>query len=224
MEVTIKGEKIKLEAKLTIRKFQQLHKEVKIISRTPADILAFYLDKPVNEIKKYPKEPVQLMVNFLTAQLQEKKDVVIQKTFEFDGVKYGLELEWGKLSWGAWQDFEILSAQDIEMNIHHIMSILYRPIVKEKGDKYWIKEYEPVDVLERAELFKELPVEYWFGAVNFFLRIAELYTLDIKNSLASMNRMNKLILKAWKKLPGFLRRKLPVDTILLSPSRWQGKM
>ena len=224
MNVEINGEKIKLDTNVSIRKYQQLQREVKKISQSPAEILAFYLDKPVNEVKKYPKEPVKLMINFLTSQLQEKKDVLIQKTFEHNGVKYGLENEWGKLSWGAWQDFEILSSENTDQNIHHIMAILYRPIIKEKGDKYYIKEYEPLDILERSEIFKDIPVEYWFSASSFFLRIAELYTLDIKNSLESMKKMNKIILRGWRILPKWLQKRLPVDSILVSPSNWQGKI
>lgn len=224
MNVEINGEKIKLDGSISIRKYQYLQKELKKISKTPADILAFYLDRPVDEIKKYPKEPVKLMINYLTNQMQEKKDVITQKTFEYKGVKYGLENEWGKLSWGAWQDFEILSSENTEQHIHHIMAILYRPVIKEKGDKYIIKEYEPNDVLERAELFKDIPVDYWFGASNFFLRIAELYTLDIKNSLESMKKINKIILRGWRILPKFLQKRLQIDSILVSPSNLQTKI
>lgn len=224
MNVEINGKKIKLDASISIRKYQQLQKDIKTISKTPADILAFYLDKPVDEVKKYPKEPVKLMINYLTNQMQEKKDVIIHRTFEHEGIKYGLENDWGKLSWGAWQDFEILSAENTEQNIHHIMAILYRPIIKEKGDKYTIKEYEPNDIIERAEIFKDIPVDYWFGASNFFLRIAELYTLDIKNSLESMKKINKIILRGWRILPKCLQKRLHIDSILVSPSNSQMKI
>jgi hypothetical protein len=224
MKVEINGEKITLDSTLTIRKWQRLQKDVKTISKTPADILAFYLDKDVNVVKKYPKKPVDMMINYLTTQMQGQKDVILTKTFEFQGVRYGLEMDWGKLTWGAWQDFEILSAENIENNVHHICAILYRPIIKEKGDKYWIKEYDPVDVLERAEIFKDIPVDIWFGSASFFLRIAELYTLDIKNSLASMTKLNRLMMRGWRILPKFLRERLPLDSILHSPSQSQGKI
>jgi hypothetical protein len=103
---------------------------------------------------------------------------------------------------------EILSAEEIDKKIHHLMAILFRPVVSQKGKKYKIVDYDPKDVLERAELFRELPVKYWWWVSGFFFRVAKLYTTGIKNSLKWRIVKMTLKLKLMKMLPKYLQRKL----------------
>ena len=74
----------------------------------------------------------------------------LYNTFEFDGIEYGLENDWTKLSWGAWVDFQVLSSENTQQNIHTIMAILYRPIIS-KGKRENIR-FHPTN---RLKLMKE---------------------------------------------------------------------
>lgn len=216
MELQIGADVIKLDDYLTIQKWQQLQKDFKTFTKTPADILSFYTGLPVNKIKKLPKEQVNFILTYVTNQLVEVEENVLVKTFTHNGVMYGVELEFGKLPWGAWQDFEILSAQDIESNVHKLMAILYRPVISQKDDKYKIVPYEPEEIADRAEEFLDLPINYWFGVSSFFLRIAELSITDIRSSLDIQNRILRWTERGWRILPKWLQRRLPLDIILHS--------
>ena len=69
--------------------------------------------------------------------------------------------------------------KSIDDNLHHILSILYRPIKFKEGDKYLIEDYEPSD--KRAELFKKnLKVKDFNGASVFF------YSLEKELSINSL--------------------------------------
>jgi hypothetical protein len=136
-------------------------------------------------------------------------------TFEFKGVKYGLENDWTELPWGAWVDFEVLS-QDIYNNIPQIMAILYRPVISEKNGKYTIAPYKSKDIKERTEIFQELPVKYWITVSGFFLQISYKYVETIKNSLKQTNKLNRMLMTGWGLLPKWVRPKRLQDFIFTS--------
>lgn len=203
---------------LTISQYQNLIKKQTLLQTDRLELLSFYLDMPKAKIKNLPKNQVDFVLQYITESITKEKSEELIMTFEHDGVVYGLENDWSKLTWGAWSDFEILSAENLTDNIQHIMAILYRPVVWQKGEKYKIKDYDSEDVLERAQLFYSIPVSYWFSASVFFFRIAEQFITDTNNSLKLVNKINRLILMGWMKLPKFLQKKLPLDFILGSPS------
>jgi hypothetical protein len=220
-QLKINGETRTINPDLTIGQWQKI-KSNEEFYKNRVNLLALYLNMEVNEIKKLPKKNVDFIEAIIRQDLLNHEDKVTEYfTFEFNGVEYGLENDWSKLAWGAWSDIEILSSENIDSNIHHIMSVLYRPIkgsvVKKtttentRKIKYKIEPYEPEDVLERAELFKELPIKYWWSVSSFFLRAAKLYTTNLNDSLMLKTKQQMKIKKAWKWMPRWLRRRLPQD-------------
>jgi hypothetical protein len=224
IEIQLEDRIIEVKEELTISQYQMIHQYKEIYISEPAKLLAMYLDISVNELKDLPLEQVQFVENYLTDILavQEMKDELFN-SFTFEGVEYGLENDWSKLSWGAWTDLEVYSSKDIEQNIHKIMAILYRPVLNWKGKKFIIDRYRASEIEERAELFKKLPAKYWFGVCGFFLLVSTVYINNLKNSLSSVNRANQLIEKGWKILPKWIKRMLPLDSILISHTTLQKK-
>lgn len=216
MIIKLNDKEIKLQPYLTIDKYQQINKELDILKKDVIKILSVYLSIPYDELRDLPKDQVDFIENIISSHLLQEPTKELTYTFEFQGITYGLENDWKKLAWGAWQDFEILSAGNITENIHHIMAILYRPTTEIKGKKYKIVPYKSAEIGERAELFKDLPIQYWFGVSGFFLLLARLYITDINNSLKWTNKMNLLIMKAWTMMPQFLQRRVPPASILIS--------
>jgi hypothetical protein len=206
IQLKIKDRVITLRDDLTIGTWQKLRSNEKFYQEDKANLLSLYLDVDPDEVKKLPKKNVDFIEGYLRSEflkMQSPGEVLMNFTFEKQ--EYGLENDWTNLAWGAWADFEILTAGDIDKNIHHIMAILYRPIVRWKGTSYVLKEYDPKDVLERAELFKELPVKYWWSVTNFFFQAAKLYITDTKNSLT--------LRMLWMKLKNRLKRMVPKWTL-----------
>ena len=225
IELVMDDEVVKINSDLTIAQYQVLQSKGQFYQDNPHQLISLFTGIPFNEIKNMPMENVRLIQSYLNSvMLSTDKDELVM-TFEYEGVEYGLETEFGKMAFGAWIDFEVYSSQDIVGNIHNIMSILYRPIkTKNKNGKYTIVPYNSNEIEDRGQLFKNLPVKYWLGAANFFFQVANLYISNIKVSLESKRKTNQLIMTGWKKLPKWLRKRLPLDTILLSYTNSQIKM
>lgn len=219
IEIEVNDKVIEIEPHMTIGQYQDFIQNKTIYEKDPARLLSLYLKIPVNEIKDLPKEQVDFVEQYISNEMIKDFEVdELYETFVFDGIEYGLENDWSKLAWGAWVDFQVLSSDNVQQNIHRIMAILYRPIIsKGKKGKYKIEPYRAAEIEDRAELFKDIAIKYWLGASSFFLLISTIYTNNIKNSLKSMNKMNRLIMKGWMVLPKWIKRRLQLDSILLSP-------
>lgn len=85
------------------------------------------------------------------------------KSFVFDGVEYDF-MDLNKISFGHYMDIDHFfsrkpTERKNELNIH--LALLYLP--KSDNGKYLSNT-----VMERAEKFKDLSIEYYFGALFFF--------------------------------------------------------
>jgi hypothetical protein len=216
--------KITVDPQLKIWQYQKFNKG-NGITGTTTDLLALYLDMPAKKLKNLPKSQVDLVTSYITNSIEQANPNEFVPTFIHDGIEYGFENKWEKLAWGAWQDLEILSSGDnVIDNIHSIMAVLYRPVIGNDKKGYIIQPYDSETVSIRAELFKELPVNYWFGCANFFLLIGRQYISGIRNSLELTNKWNKWMMKGYKILPKWMRDRLPLDTILISHIKLAGKI
>lgn len=214
IEIQLQEKVKKLPEKLTIKTYQQYVKRKEWYDQHPSHLLGLILDEDPNDIMMMDVNKIQFILEFVTSQFIQQKNNKLIETFTHEGIEYGLEKDWSKLTWGAWMDFEILSSQDIEQNIHHLLAILYRPITERNGDNYEIEPYNPQSVVNRKEIFLELPVEYWFSSANFFFQIVKLYITDSSRSLESQMKRMMWIQKMWMKVPRFLRKRVQVDFIL----------
>ena len=88
-------------------------------------------------------------------------------TFEFKGETYKfVDLE--NITFGEFVDMDTyLQKAEIEklQRLNYYMALLYRPI----GEDYDIKKLK-----ERAELFNDLPVKYYFGANKVFFSLSKM--------------------------------------------------
>lgn len=224
IEIQLNDRVVKVQPEITIEQFQRLKAKEDLYKSSPADLLSMLLAVPVNELKDLPLNQMEFVQSYLMSQMTESslKDE-LYNVFTYDGVEYGLENDWSKLAWGAWMDMEVFSSENIEESIHLIMAILYRPITEKKNGKYKIAPYKADEIEDRAYLFRQLPVKYWFGASSFFFLTATIYTTNIKSSLELTNKMNQRIKTGWEILPKWVKKRLPLDTILVSHSILQEK-
>ena len=224
IEIQLNDRVVKVQPEITIEQFQRLKHKEDLYKSSPADLLSMLLSVPVNELKDLPLNQMEFVQSYLMSQMTETSlNDELHNVFTHNGVEYGLENDWSKLAWGAWMDMEVFSAENIEENIHLLMAILYRPIIEKKNGKYKIAPYKADEIEDRAYMFRQLPVKYWFGASSFFFLTATIYTSNIKSSLELTNKTNKMIMKGWEILPKWVKKRLPLDTILVSHSILQEK-
>ena len=113
------------------------------------------------------------------------KDELIKKV-EFNGERYGIIPNFSSISLGEFVDIEGYCKNSHD-NLHKIMSIMYRPIVKEKGSMYSIEGYKPDDYKE--DLFKGFPILASISALSFFFRLGKKLKLALlKYSLKQTNK------------------------------------
>lgn len=219
IQITLDDRVINVSTTLTVEKYQQIRSNPIKYSNT-SEILALYLGVTVDELKDLPVDQIKFIEGLLTQHLLVPKVEDIYFTFEIDGITYGLENNWGKMTWGQWSDLEVFSQPDkIEQNIHVILALLYRGVKIENGKKYTLEKYKSAEVMERAEIFrKKLGVDVWFGCASFFLLIANAYIINLKSSMEWKMKIERY-LKPWRKiLPKFLLPKQPQDFISNSPT------
>ena len=227
IELVIDDEVVSIPEELNIGMYQEINKN-QIKYKNPLHLISLFTNMTIHELKNLKTDQIQLIEGFLGDKftLPTKTELVL--TFEYEGVEYGLENDWSKLAWGAWVDFEVYSADDtIFTNIDKIMAILYRPVVskdKKNPMKYKIVPYKSEEIEERAEVMKLVPVRYWLGASTFFLQIVNIYITSIKASLESKLKLQQMTMVGWKKLPKFIQKRLPLDSILPSLTNSQKKM
>lgn len=225
IELEIEDKIVQVKPHLTIQQYQRLKSNEEKYQNSSVETLSLYTDIPVNQLKDLPLEQVNFVQEYITSQITNNsmKDE-LHNIFTHNGVEYGLENDWTKLAWGGWVDLEVFASDKIEDNIHYIMAVLYRPVIDRKKNKYTIKPYKADDIEDRANEFLTLPVNYWFGASVFFFITGNLYINNLESSLIMKNKMNQMIMKGWEILPKWVKKKLPLDSILISPTNSQPKI
>jgi hypothetical protein len=219
IELEIEDKIVQVKPHLTIQQYQRLKSNEEKYQNSSVETLSLYTDIPVNQLKDLPLEQVNFVQEYITSQIttNSMKDE-LHNIFTHNGVEYGLENDWTKLAWGGWVDLEVFASDKVEQNIHYLMAVLYRPVIDKKKGKYTIKPYKADDIEDRANEFLTLPVNYWFGASVFFFIIGNLYISSLESSLTMKNKINQMMMKGWEILPKWVKKKLPLDSILISPT------
>jgi hypothetical protein len=213
MEVLLNGKKKKISSQLTVEQFQKIKREEMKLNLNPIKMLSIYLDTDEIEIKNAPKKNIDFILKYIQSELNKPGKTEMEYTFTFEGVEYGLDTKWDKLAWGAWQDLEVLSSDNVDENIHLIMSILYRPVIKRNGDSYEIVPYDSDEIIPRSLIMKKVPVYLWYNSANFFFQTVKLYITGLESSLTLKIKMMKLLQKGWMILPKFIQKRLPLVSI-----------
>ncbi len=180
--ITLGKKEYDVPTEMSVEQYQKIQTQRLFLDNSdPSKLLAAYLDIDVKEIKNANKEQVKFLEAFVFERLTKNvsKDVIF--TFDYEGVTYGFENDWKKLAWGAWQDLEFLSSENVTDNIHKILAVLYRPVTKMNGTKYKTEAYDANTIDDRAELFKKIPIKIWFGAAQLFFFIGTFFLVWLLN-------------------------------------------
>ena len=134
------------------------------------DIIGVLLNIPYTILREL--DPVEMAE--LSIYLQNKvssQDVGYIPSFIYKDVNY-VGVVFNKLTFGEYVDIInfIKNEASIYMNIHKLLSILYRPEINGKISPYDIEQHEI-----QSELFKDLPLQYFFGIFkNLFTFLAQM--------------------------------------------------
>jgi len=173
---------------VTLEKFMQLNfEESDSKTKEAEETLAILSDLPKELIKQLSLKDVSNLFERVS-KLQQEHNVLLQKTFIIDGVKYGMHPDLSEITLGEYADIESFINQGLQQYLPEIMAILYRPITEEKNNIYTIEAYDG-NIKLRAEEMKKMNAEqvqstlvFFWSFVRILLAILPLSLLDhLKN-------------------------------------------
>ena len=177
-------------SEITLEQYQYLMKisnpndEEEISARKMISVLCKI---PLSAVLKLEVNSVIDLTNKFTKMFENYDQKLIHR-FKLAGTEFGFIPHLESMSWGEYMDAEkYMSDWD---SMHNAMAVLFRPIVKAKGDKYSIEDYE--SSINYAEVMKGMPLNVAISANVFFWTLgAELLggTMDfLQEQMKEMNQ------------------------------------
>ena len=120
----------------------------------------------LKDIAKIKYIYVQEILNDINNLFDKKQDLIPK--FKHKGVTYGFIPVLDDMTLGEYVDLDENFTNWETM--HKAMTVLYRPITLDKGDRYQIEEY---DGLDNADLMKGIPLDVVMGCMFFFLQFKQ---------------------------------------------------
>ena len=158
---------------VTLKKYLQLQDDLKNYDGDSDAQTAFLL---YHLCGLTPEVTVQLDVSVLGKikmdldTLLNRQDFPLQRRITIGGVEYGFEPNLSEMPYGAYLDISKFESLSIDKSWATIMSILYRPVIKTRGELYDIKGYEGVKDNDEDKWY-DVPMDFHFGTFFFFNRI-----------------------------------------------------
>lgn len=178
IKVTVDNIDYELPKEITISHYGELMRRMSL-SETDIekayDVICVMLGIPYTIIREFEKGKMADLSVYIQNKITEC-DEPYKPIFKYKGVEYG-GLIMNKMSFGEYIDIvSMVNDQNTTyMNIHKLCSILYRPILTKTKDKYNITEYNLEQHEEQSEIFKDLPLKYFFGVFkNLFTYLQQM--------------------------------------------------
>ena len=177
-------------SEITLEQYQYLMKitnvkdEEEISARKMISVLCKI---PLSAVLKLEVSSV-LDITSKFSKMFEKYDQQLIHRFKLAGTEFGFIPHLESMSWGEYMDAEKYMSD--WQTMHNAMAVLFRPIVKAKGDKYSIEEYE--SSINYAEVMKGMPLNVAISANVFFWTLGAELLEGTMNFLAEqMKEMNQ---------------------------------
>jgi hypothetical protein len=158
----------------------------------------------------YDKISLQTFVDFHTAKTDIKRMMIITgktkeqceqmqfNTFVSNGIKLGFIPDLNSLTFREYVDLDALSKiiwKGDEINyteLPRLMSILFRPVVAQVGDKYTIKPYNASEIDVYLMSIRQMSMDRINGALVFFSTIANELFSSTQVSLLRQMKMKMM--------------------------------
>ena len=137
--------------------------QVLTTSTNPLEKVSVCTGKSIDQLRKMPQKLLEAAAEHLT-ELMDKETARFEKVFTIDGKRVGFIPDWDKFTAGEWIDLETY-LEDFWKNAGKVMSVLFREVTYEVGDKYEIQDYT---AKEDFSIFEEMPADLVSGTLLFF--------------------------------------------------------
>lgn len=152
--------------------------QVMMTSENQLERISACTGKSVDKLRNMPQKLIEAAGAHID-QLLTQETARFEKVVQMDGKRFGFIPDWDAFTAGEWIDLENY-LEDFWKNAHKVMSVLFREVTYELGDKYEIKKYT---AKEDASIFEEMPADLVSGTLLFFWTTRNELLLDMKFSL-----------------------------------------
>tara|TARA_R110002051_G_scaffold5647_1_gene28816 strand:- start:478 stop:1119 length:642 start_codon:yes stop_codon:yes gene_type:complete len=135
------------------------------------ETIAALSDIPKKLIKELSLRDVAIIMEKI-AELQSKQSSELKKTFEIEGVEYGMHPDLSEITLGEYADIESFIKEGLEKNMPEIMAVLFRKVTEKNGEAYTIEAYDG-NITIRTEEMKKMSAEQVQNALVFFYRLGK---------------------------------------------------
>jgi hypothetical protein len=140
----------------------------------------------LKEIVKIKQKDILNLTNHFNTLFKAKNK--FKTRFKIQNVEFGFITDLENITSGEYIDLEKY-LQDVN-TLHKAMAVMYRPIVKEKGDKYEIEPYQ--SALNYSEVMQYAPLSIVLAAQVFFWSLGQQLLKAIPTFLETeMKKMSK---------------------------------
>ena len=180
LEITIEGKQVLYHlpirwGEVSIKQYQDLmvvceNKDLSEVETMVRSISAM-TGADVRHLTSAPIKHLKDVYNKLSELTTELPNAELRRVIEIKGVEYGFIPDFNDLTFGEFVDLDTW-LQDGYKNLVDVMAILYRPVVKRKGDKYLIEAYDKSEPIDRASIFSDsMSIDSVYGSIVFFCDI-----------------------------------------------------
>ena len=152
--------------------------QVMMTSENQLERISICTGQSVDKLRTMPQKLIEAagahIDNLLTQETAR-----FEKVVQMDGKRFGFVPDWDAFTAGEWIDLENY-LEDFWKNAHKVMSVLFREVTYELGEKYEVKKYT---AKEDASIFEEMPADLVSGTLLFFWTTRNELLLDMKSSL-----------------------------------------
>jgi len=176
-EVTIKLPESARE--LTIEQYQKFLKVEGDQTFTLLKALEIFANIPLKVAHAMRADDVLSIANELLTMVSVEHPLT--RRLSFRGREYGFVPNLEEMSFGEYIDLDTYLS-DMQ-SLHKTVGVLYRPIVKEKGDYYEVEPYNGTDG------YSDFPLDVALGATLFFYRLSNKLLKSTQTSLEGVKEM-----------------------------------
>jgi hypothetical protein len=152
--------------------------QVMMTSENQLERISICTGQSVEKLRTMPQKLIEAATAHLD-QLLTQETARFEKVVQMDGKRFGFVPDWDAFTAGEWIDLENY-LEDFWKNAHKVMSVLFREVTYELGEKYEVKKYT---AKEDASIFEEMPADLVSGTLLFFWTTRNELLLDMKSSL-----------------------------------------
>ena len=155
--------------------------QVMMTSENHLERISICTGQSVEKLRTMPQKIIEAATAHPDQHLT-KETARFEQVVEMGGKSFGFVPDWDAFTAGEWIDLETY-LEDFWKNAHKVMSVLFREVTYELGEKYEVKKYT---AKEDASLFEEMPADLVSGTLLFFWTTRNELLLDMNSSLLAV--------------------------------------